>query len=68
MDAATQMAIDGQQAFAMIGTLLWTALRVGALLMAMPLTLCLVVLGRHVDKLEFLDVLFGNTPALTPVK
>lgn len=37
MDTATQMAIDGQQAFAMIGTLLWTALRVGALLMAMPL-------------------------------
>ena len=37
MDAATQMAIDGQQAFAMIGTLLWTALRVGALLMAMGL-------------------------------
>ncbi|PJJ99338.1 flagellar biosynthetic protein FliR [Lysobacteraceae bacterium NML91-0213] len=37
MDAATQMAIDGQQAFGMIGTLLWTALRVGALLMAMPL-------------------------------
>ncbi|QCO67675.1 flagellar biosynthetic protein FliR [Luteimonas yindakuii] len=37
MDAATQMAIDGQQAFGMIGTLMWTALRVGALLMAMPL-------------------------------
>ena len=37
MDPATQMAIDGQQAFGMIGTLLWTALRVGALLMAMPL-------------------------------
>lgn len=37
MDAATQMAIDGQQAFGMIATLLWTALRVGALLMAMPL-------------------------------
>ncbi|KLJ02756.1 flagellar biosynthetic protein FliR [Luteimonas sp. FCS-9] len=37
MDAATQMAIDGQAAFGMIGTLLWTALRVGALLMAMPL-------------------------------
>ena len=37
MDAATQMVIDGQQAFGMIATLLWTALRVGALLMAMPL-------------------------------
>jgi len=37
MDPATQMVVDGQQAFGMIGTLLWTALRVGGLLMAMPL-------------------------------
>jgi hypothetical protein len=27
--------------------------------MSTPLTLCLVVLGRHVDRLEFLDVLLG---------
>ena len=38
------------------------------LILAMPLTLCLVVLGRHVDRLEFLDVLFGDRPALTPVE
>ena len=37
MDSATQMAIDGQQAFAIIGNILWTMLRVGAMLMAMPL-------------------------------
>lgn len=37
MDAATAVVIDGQQAFGMIGTLLWTALRIGGLLMAMPL-------------------------------
>lgn len=37
MDAATQMVIDGQRAFAMIGAVLWTMLRIGALLMAMPL-------------------------------
>lgn len=37
MDPATQMVVDGQQAFGMIGTLLWTGLRVGGLLMAMPL-------------------------------
>lgn len=37
MDAVTAVTIDGEQAFGMIGTLLWTALRVGALLMAMPL-------------------------------
>ena len=38
------------------------------LILSMPLTLCLVVLGRHVQQLEFLDVLLGNRPALTPVE
>ena len=37
------------------------------LILSMPLTVCLVVLGRHVQRLEFLDVLMGNRPALTPV-
>jgi predicted PurR-regulated permease PerM len=36
------------------------------LLLSTPLTVCLIVLGRHVDRLEFLDVLLGNEPALTP--
>jgi hypothetical protein len=30
------------------------------------LTVCLVVLGRHVERLEFLDVMFGDRPALSP--
>lgn len=38
------------------------------LVLSMPLTLCLVVLGRHVPSLEFLDVLLGDRPALTPVE
>ncbi len=38
------------------------------LILSMPLTLCLVVLGRHVDRLEFLDVMLGDRPALTPVE
>jgi predicted PurR-regulated permease PerM len=38
------------------------------LIIATPVTLCLVVLGRHVDRLEFLDVLLGDRPALTPVE
>jgi predicted PurR-regulated permease PerM len=38
------------------------------LLIATPLTLCLVVLGRHVERLEFLDVLLGDRPALTPAE
>ena len=37
MDAATQMAADGLQAFGMIGTVLWTMLRIGAVAMAMPM-------------------------------
>jgi hypothetical protein len=38
------------------------------LVLSMPLTLCLVVLGRHVDRLEFLDILLGDRPPLTPVE
>jgi len=37
MDPATAMAIDGEQAFGMIGHVMWTMLRTGAMLMAMPL-------------------------------
>jgi predicted PurR-regulated permease PerM len=36
------------------------------LLLSTPLTVCLAVLGRHVERLEFLDVLLGDEPALTP--
>ena len=36
------------------------------LLLAMPLTVCLVVLGRHVEGLNFFEVLLGDKPALTP--
>ncbi|MDB5653033.1 MAG: transporter [Tardiphaga sp.] len=36
------------------------------LVLATPLTVCLVVVGRHVDRLQFFDVLLGNQPALTP--
>ncbi len=36
------------------------------LILSTPLTLCLVILGRHVDRLQFLEVLFGDRPALTP--
>jgi predicted PurR-regulated permease PerM len=38
------------------------------LVLSMPLTLCLVVLGRHVPALEFVDILLGDQPALTPVE
>jgi predicted PurR-regulated permease PerM len=38
------------------------------LILATPLTICLVVLGRHVDRLSFLDVMFGDQPALSPAE
>ncbi len=50
-----------------VAAIFWTWLwgPVG-LILSMPLTLCLVVLGRHIDRLEFFDVLLGDQPALTP--
>jgi predicted PurR-regulated permease PerM len=52
-----------------IAAIFWTWLwgPVG-LLLSTPLTLCLVVLGRHVKRLEFFDVMLGDRPALTPVE
>lgn len=35
------------------------------LLVSTPLTLCLVVLGHHVERLRFLSVVLGDQPALT---
>ena len=36
------------------------------LILATPLTMCLVVLGRHMERLRFLEVLLGDRAALTP--
>ena len=44
-------------------TWLWGPL---GLLLSTPLTLCLVVVARHVDRLQFIDVMLGDQPALTP--
>jgi predicted PurR-regulated permease PerM len=44
-------------------TLLWGPI---GLLLSTPLTMCLVVLGRHVEHLQFLVVLLGDQPALAP--
>jgi predicted PurR-regulated permease PerM len=43
--------------------LLWGPIE---LLLATPLTVCLVVLGRHIEALEFIEVLLGDEPALEP--
>jgi hypothetical protein len=44
-------------------TWLWGPL---GLLMATPLTVCLVVLGKHVPGLQFFSMLMADTPALAP--
>ena len=50
-----------------VATLFWTLLwgPVG-LILATPMTVCLMVLGKHVNALNFLEVLFGDEPALEP--
>lgn len=36
------------------------------LILATPITMSLAVLGRHIDSLKFLDVMFGDSPPLSP--
>ena len=50
---------------AMFWTWLWGPI---GLLLSTPLTVCLDVLGRHVDRLRFLDILLGARPALSPAE
>ena len=47
---------------AVFWTWLWGPI---GLIISTPLTLCFVVLGRHVKSLEFFDVLLGDRPALS---
>jgi hypothetical protein len=56
----TPIALIGSTIF---WTWLWGPL---GLLLATPMTVVLAVLGRHVEGLEFFDVLLGDEPALTP--
>lgn len=48
---------------AIFWTWLWGPL---GLVISTPLTVCLVVLGRHVPQFAFLDVMLGNEPVLEP--
>ncbi len=49
---------------AIFWTWLWGPI---GLILSTPLTLCLVVMGRHVKSLEFFDVLLGDRPPLSAV-
>ncbi len=44
-------------------TLIWGPV---GLILSVPLTVCLVVMGRHVPSLEFLTVMLGDKPAIPP--
>lgn len=52
-----------------VAALVWTWLwgPVG-LVLATPLTVCLVVMGRHVPRLAFLSIVLGDDEALTPAE
>jgi len=51
----------------LVAAIFWTTLwgPVG-LILSTPLTVCLVVLGRYVPQLSFLEVVLGDEPVLTP--
>ncbi len=50
-----------------VAALFWTWLwGIVGLLLATPMTVCLVVLGRYLRPLQFLDILLGNRPVLSP--
>ncbi len=51
----------------LVAAVFWTVLwgPVG-LVLSTPLTLCLFVLGSHVPQLEFLEILLGDEPVLSP--
>jgi predicted PurR-regulated permease PerM len=46
-------------------TLIWGP---PGLLLSTPITACLVVLGRHVESLNFIELLLGDKPPLSPVQ
>jgi predicted PurR-regulated permease PerM len=48
---------------AIFWTWIWGPL---GLVLSTPLTVCLVVLGRHIPQFELFDILFGDEPLLVP--
>jgi predicted PurR-regulated permease PerM len=46
-------------------TLIWGP---AGLLLSTPITACLVVLGRHVESLNFIELMLGDKPPLSPVQ
>lgn len=61
--SSTGMSETAVLVSAVFWTWLWGPI---GLVMATPLTTCLVVLGKHVPQLAFLDILLGADPVLDP--
>jgi hypothetical protein len=53
----------------LVAAVFWTWLwGIVGLLLATPLTVCLLVIGKHVPRLSFLDTLLGNEPVFEPTR
>jgi predicted PurR-regulated permease PerM len=51
----------------LVAAVFWTWLwGIVGLLLATPLTVCLLVIGKHVPQLSFLNILLGNEPVFEP--
>src|SRR6185312_10285843 len=51
----------------LVAAFFWTWLwGIVGLLLATPLTVCLLVIGKHVPQLSFLHILLGNEPVFEP--
>lgn len=61
--SSTGLSTIAVLASAVFWTWLWGPI---GLLLATPLTVCLVVLGKYVPQMQFLDVLLGDTPPFEP--
>ncbi|MEP7206137.1 MAG: AI-2E family transporter, partial [Casimicrobiaceae bacterium] len=61
--ASTGLSAMSLMVSATFWTLLWGPV---GLIMSTPLTVCLLVIGRHLPQLRFFDVLLGSQPVLDP--
>lgn len=61
--ASTGMSALAVLVAAVFWTWLWGPI---GLLLSTPLTVCLVVMGKYIPQLEFLDILLGDEPVLPP--
>src|SRR5437764_13873681 len=61
--SSTGMSTVAVLVAAVFWTWLWGPI---GLLLSTPLTVCLVVIGKHVPQLQFLDIMLGDEPVLPP--